>query len=154
MRYWICIVKQLRLIYELVLGALNSLAVLAGDSGPLRLKVIVDVDLRVSAQPMGARKEVLAESQRLATYVVVLVLQFLYDLSCYFVSEFLDVSEVTVYIFEFLLYQCIFHDLPLHSLDDLVGGLRLSEAGSHVLCISHFVALVGARAVSEALGSS
>jgi hypothetical protein len=76
-----------------------------------------------------------------------LVLQFLYDFSSYFVSKLLDVSKVTIYVFEFLLYQCIFHDLPLHSLDDLVGRLGLPEAGSHVLWVPHFVALVGARAV-------
>lgn len=127
---------------------------LAGDSSALGLEIIVHVDLRVSALPVGAGYEVLAESQRLSTHIVVLVLQFLYDLSSYFVSELLNVSKISVYILEFLLYQCIFHDLPLHPLDDLVRRLWLPEAASHVLWVAHFVALVGTWAVSKALGSS
>lgn len=150
----ICIFEQLRLIHVLVLGALDSMAVLACDARPLWLEVIVNVDLRVGTMPVGAWKEVLAESQRLAPDIVLLVLQFLYDLCSNFVSKLLDVSEVSVDIFEFLLYQRIFHDLPLHSLDKLISGLGLSKASPYVLRISHFVTLVGARAVSKALGSS
>ena len=154
LRYGVCIVEELGLIYMLILAALDSLAVLARDAWPLGLEVIVDIDLRAGTKPVRARKEVLAKCQRLAADIVLLALQFLYDLGSNFISQLLYIPEVAIDIFEFLLDESVLHDLALHPLDDVVCRLWLSEAGRYVPSVSHFVALVGACAVTKALGSS
>ena len=83
----------------LVLAALDSRTVLARDARALWLEVIVDVDLRVGSEPWcPARKQALAESKRLAPYIALLALQFLYDLGRDLVTKLFDVPEVSINI--------------------------------------------------------